>query len=225
MLRQNDTLLFIGDSITHAHRRPEELHDCYALGCGYVKLLAARLNADRPELGLRFINRGECGHRVDHLAHRWQRDCLDLRPHVISILVGINDAYADSPHAGDAAAYERLFAELLERTRAALPDVRLVLLEPFGLKVPPPPAPAIAADETQLGNVRLLQPVVHGLAERFRARFVRLQCRFDEACGRAPAEHWALDGVHPSAAGHELIARAWIDAVLGSGSGEPGVRR
>jgi lysophospholipase L1-like esterase len=27
--------------------------------------------------------------------------------------------------------------------------------------------------------------------------------------------HWAEDGVHPTAAGHELIADVWMKAVLG----------
>jgi lysophospholipase L1-like esterase len=213
MLRSNDKILFIGDSITHAHRRPEEVHDCYSLGCGYVKLLAGRLNADRPELRLRFLNRGECGHRVDNLAQRWQRDCLELRPDVISILIGINDAHPSSPHATDSGVYARVYAELLEDARRALPDVRLVLLEPFGLAVPTPPAPAVAISAAQLRNLEALQPHVRDLAARFDATFVPLQDPFNRACRRAAAEHWALDGIHPSAAGHELIARAWLQAV------------
>lgn len=213
MLQPGSRVLFIGDSITHAHRRPEELHDCYFLGGGYAKMIAARLNADCSELRLHWLNRGECGHRSDHLAERWQRDCIELRPDLISILIGINDAHPHAPHAGEAEAFGNAYAGLLERSRAALPGVRFVLLEPFGLTVPPPPSPALAACEAQLHNVRLLQPVVRDLARRFDARFVPLQQRFDELGARTGNAHWALDGIHPSAAGHELIARAWIEAV------------
>lgn len=38
----------------------------------------------------------------------------------------------------------------------------------------------------------------------------------DEACQRADASYWLWDGVHPTAAGHELIARQWLSVVLNS---------
>ncbi len=215
MIRPNDTILCIGDSITHAHRRPEELHDCYYLGGGYVKLAAARLNARQPELNLRWINRGECGDNVARLKARWQRDCLDLKPSLVSILVGINDSGESCPHAGDVQTFEHLYRNLLQTTRDALPTVRFCLLEPFGLVVPTPPLPAQAPTPTRLANLKRIQPVIPRLANEFDAIPIPLQTVFDEACKRAPAAHWALDGVHPSAAGHELIATQWLKHLVG----------
>ncbi|MDI4648754.1 hypothetical protein [Cohnella hashimotonis] len=51
------------------------------------------------------------------------------------------------------------------------------------------------------------------LADSYSATFVPLQHLFDEACRRAAREHWLWDGIHPTAAGHELIARQWLKTV------------
>ena len=32
-----------------------------------------------------------------------------------------------------------------------------------------------------------------------------------QAATQAPAAYWAADGVHPSAAGHALIAETWLE--------------
>ena len=34
---------------------------------------------------------------------------------------------------------------------------------------------------------------------------------FDEACKTAPSTYWLRDGVHPTAAGHDLIKEAWLE--------------
>ena len=97
MIRPGDHILFQGDSITNAFRKPEEVCNAYQLGSGYAMLVAAQLLAVRPNDGLRFSNRSVSGEGIDGLAHRWRTDCLDLRPDVLSILVGINDASPKRP--------------------------------------------------------------------------------------------------------------------------------
>jgi len=210
-IRPHDRVVFIGDSVTHGHRRPEEIHDCYHLGCGYVKMIAAELRADRPELNLTIFNRGVCGNDLSHLEERWQEDCIDLQPTVVSVLTGVNDANPKIDQSLEQ--YESSYRGLLERTRAALPDVRFILLEPFGFMVSPPPElESITSDRVE--RVRQRQPIVKELADAFDACFVPLQSVFDEAIKRAPSEHWAADGVHPSAAGFLLIARQWLATVM-----------
>jgi phospholipase/lecithinase/hemolysin len=34
---------------------------------------------------------------------------------------------------------------------------------------------------------------------------------FDKACESAPADYWLSDGVHPTEAGHALIAKLWSE--------------
>jgi len=73
-------ILFQGDSITDAFRKPEEINPAFQLGNGYAFLVGARLAADHPDRPYEFLNRGVSGQRVQDLAARWQPDALDLRP-------------------------------------------------------------------------------------------------------------------------------------------------
>lgn len=212
MICQNDTILFQGDSVTNAFRMPDEINNAYQLGAGYALLIAAHLLASRPGDGLRFINRGISGNRLPELLARWQTDCIDLQPTVLSLLIGINDTAHDvnGKRGSSLTEYARDYRNLLEWTRRELPTVRFVLCEPFTL---------LAGNVTPVWreNLQPRQDTVRQLAGEFDAVFVPLQEPFDEACGQAPAEYWIYDGIHPSAAGFGLIAREWAAAMLRNG--------
>ena len=211
IIRPNDTVLFQGDSITNAFRMPDEINNAYQLGAGYALLVAAHLLATRPGDQLRYINRGVSGHRLADLLTRWQTDCIDLKPTVLSLLIGINDtihAMGGATYAS-AADYARDYRKLLEWTRRELPEVRLVLCEPFTL-VTGQVTPAWRED------LAPRQQAVRQLAREFDAVFVPLQQLFDDACQKAPAEYWIYDGIHPTAAGAGLLARQWLTTVTAS---------
>ncbi|MBD2844195.1 SGNH/GDSL hydrolase family protein [Paenibacillus sp. IB182496] len=203
-MQKNEVVLFQGDSITDAGRSRDNLRD---LGHGYAHLVAAQLGAAYPELNLQFVNRGISGHRVPDLLGRWQEDCLDLKPTWVSIYIGINDTWRrydrDDPTSTEQ--FEQGYRELLTRTTQGL-DAKLILLEPFVLPHP--------ADRKQWRED--LDPkinVVRELAREFGALLVPLDGLFAQASMRAESAYWAPDGVHPSPAGHALIARAWMEAI------------
>lgn len=203
--RPGDTVLFQGDSITNAHRMPDEVNNSFQLGAGYAFLVASKLWLERPQDGLQFINRGVSGNRLPNLEERWEQDCLQLRPNVLSLLIGTNDATGGtSPDE-----FERTYRALLERTRTALPEVRLILCEPFKL-----PTGNVKPQHIEL--VQAYQPIVGRIARDFDAVFVPLQKEFDRAAKLAPPEFWIYDGVHPDAAGFALIAREWLRVVWGT---------
>lgn len=204
MIQPRDTILFQGDSITNAFRRPEEINNAFQLGSGYALLIAARLLLDRPADQLAFLNRGVSGDTVQKLAGRWRKDCLDLRPTVLSILVGINDALSGTPLPEFIATYQ----ELLQSTRRELPAVRLVLCEPFVL-------PCGLITPAHSADLKLKQPIVRQLAAEFAATFVPLQAPFNAAAARTTPADWAYDGIHATAAGFALIAREWLRQVEG----------
>lgn len=204
------TILFIGDSITDGNRgRTDDPN--HILGHGYVFQIAGRLGLDLGAAVPQVVNRGISGDRASDLYARWNEDVIRLQPDILSILVGVNDAFhlihADARGASDR--YERAYAHLLEESREVLPDTRLVLLEPFILRA------GSLVEKWPLWEAKLEQyrHAVRELAERYACTFVPLQQLFDEACGQAPAEHWLWDGIHPTAAGHELIARQWLGMV------------
>lgn len=207
MIRPNERILFQGDSITNAFRKPEEVCNAYQLGSGYAMMVAAQLLAARPHDNLRFDNRGVSGEGIKGLAARWQSDCLDLHPDLLSILVGINDAGAtrQSPSVS-IAEYEEQYRELLQQTRIALPAVRLVLCEPFVLRVGD-------VKDRAVDDVAARGAVVRRLAAETGEVVVPLQSVFADALQHAPASYWSFDGIHPNAQGHWLIAQAWLQAV------------
>ena len=218
MLQANDLILFQGDSITDAFHMPGETGTSYRLGAGYAMLIAAQLAAQRPELNLRFENRGVSGQGVTGLANRWDEDTLALNPSVLSILVGVNETLGafnkENPQQGPGPEdFAERYHALLTRTRDALPNVRLVLMEPFLLG-------SGSITPAHLEHIAPRQRVVGELAEAFDATHVPLQRRFDEAAKQTGPEYWLFDGIHPNASGQWLIAQAWLEATGALASGE-----
>lgn len=198
-------ILFQGDSITDGNRIKGRVDLNHILGHGYQANIAARFGADLPERHLTFINRGISGNKVSDLARRWQADVIDLKPDVLSILIGVNDLGSRVA----AEQYEQQYDQLLADTVKALPKVRLVLGEPFGLPV------GAKKDnwETYHADLDARREVVARLAEKYHAPLVRYQAMFDEATKRAPADYWIWDGVHPTFSGHQLMADEWVRTV------------
>lgn len=213
MINHSDVVLFQGDSITDCGRSRERPgpNSGESLGRGYVFFTAARLLADYAGGSLQVFNRGISGNRITDLADRWKADCLDLRPTVISILIGVNDTWHGTgkgqPENGvPLDQYESVYTGLIEHTLDTLPGVRLVLCEPFVTRCG-------AVTDAWFPEIDQRREIVQRLATQHQAAFVPFQAAFDEACRRAPAEYWAADGVHPSIAGHMLMAQTWCDAV------------
>lgn len=212
-LDTGDLVLFQGDSITDAGRdrgRQELPNDQAALGGGYAFLAAAGLLCSRPEAKLRVLNRGISGHKVFQLAERWEPDCLDLRPDLVSILIGVNDIWhkRGGHYDGTLEVYERDYDALLARTKQALPQVRLVVCEPFVLRCG-------AIDDSWFPEFDGYRAAARRVAGKHGAAWVGFHAMFEQAVELAPPEHWAGDGVHPSAAGAALMAQEWLRVVRG----------
>jgi len=216
MFTKGDTILFTGDSITDCDRnRTEENINANAAGWGYANLLKSTLLHDYPQLGLTIYNRGISGNRVVDLYARAKEDCYNLRPDIISILIGVNDLWAEYRRGEgvEAAKYHKVYNLMLAEARDKLPNVRFVLLEPFSL--PGGFETVQGRYDEWCGELAERQAIVKGLAKSYDAIFVPLQAAFDAACAKALDTYWLYDGVHPSEAGHMLIAQAWKKEVLG----------
>ena len=213
-------ILFIGDSITDGDRsRTGDIN--HSLGDTYVRLIAARYGFDHPGDSVEFINRGINGHRITDLAPRWEEDCLKLRPDLLTVFVGVNDAASvvelsvPPPPRTDGRSPKslvtiELFCEtydfLLSMTRKELPNIKIILCTPFVL-----PLDKIGKDwDLWSREVVRFSAVVADLSDKHGTSLVQLQPLFDKATTMAPAAFWMPDGVHPSAAGHQLIADSWM---------------
>jgi acyl-CoA thioesterase I len=198
-LTNNSIILFQGDSITDAERKANHNE---ALGDGYVMMIAAWLSALYPEFHLRFLNRGVGGNRVRDLRNRWKKDCLDLRPNVVSILVGVNDI---SWGGTSTESFQTDYITILEQTSKM--KSQIVLLEPFLVHY--------SSDLPELTKeLDKKLEVLKKLAIEFEAKLIPLNDIFMKACLKREPSFWALDGVHPTLAGHALIAQAWLKGVI-----------
>jgi acyl-CoA thioesterase-1 len=203
-LPSNGTVLFQGDSITDAGRSYENDE---MRGAGYAMLASAWLSAEYPEKNLRFVTRGISGNRVKDLKSRWQKDCLDLKPKAVSIMIGINDVWRryDSNDPTSVESFEADYRHILTQTQDTL-NPQIILMEPFLLHV----------TKDQLKWREDLTPkigVAKRLSREFKTILVPLDKIFAEAAQRKEPIFWSQDGVHPTLAGHALIAQSWLKAV------------
>lgn len=209
MLSPNDHILFFGDSITDAGRnRDLAPGDPNGWGNGYVYQLAARLGADLAEYDLAFTNKGCGGHRIYDLEKRLDSDVLAHDPDCVSILAGINDTWRryDRDLISEIGEFSASYRRILEKLRGA--EIEIILLEPFLLPVP---------DDRRGWRVDLDPKInaIRDLAREFEATLVPLDGQFAAASTRRESSFWLPDGVHPSPAGHALIAETWLRAVVG----------
>lgn len=195
-------ILFQGDSITDAGRKWEDYHD---LGWGYPKYAAELIKNRHPGTEFEFINLGISGHKVKDLSDRWQKDCIDLQPDLVSILIGVNDTWH---HAGNRdwipneefeATYRAMLTDIKEKTNA-----KIIMIEQFLLPVPDKEFFRIDLDPKV--------QVVRKLAREFADAYIPMDGLFASHCiGEAPTV-WAGDGVHPTEAGARLIGGYYADA-------------
>lgn len=208
---EDAVILFQGDSITDGNRTRDKDWN-HVMGHGYAYLISSRLWFDHPDKKFHFFNRGVSGNTVPDLAKRWQVDTMDIKPNLLSILVGINDVskgMSGTNKLFTPETYEEGYRNLLTQTITALPDVKLVICGPFTL-----PVGRVKNNWDQWkAEVTKREVITKKLAEEFKAIYVDFQEQFDKALSIAPADYWIWDGIHPMPGGHELMARHWIKVV------------
>jgi acyl-CoA thioesterase I len=193
--KENSIILFQGDSITDCGRDRE---DQKSLGEGYVNLITETVVDRNSQSNLKFINRGISGDKIRDLHLRWDMECIDLNPDMLSILIGVNDTLITPVEL-----FEEEYRMLLKRTTEAL-KAEIILCEPFLL---------LGDTNAYRDDLNPKIEIVHKLSEEFNTLLLPLDKIFSESCSINPPEYWAPDGVHPTPAGHTLIAKSWIEYV------------
>lgn len=225
-LKSDLTALFIGDSITDggwgrsagkavpsANRNKWDQN--HVLGHSYVMLAASRMMADNPSLRCNWLNRGISGNTVNSLKERWTADVLREEPDILTVMVGVNDVwkyYRDGAEADfDVTAWTATLRELLQQAREANPSVRLVLMSPFVAE-----GRSVGADiyPRVKRSIDLCARGVEALAKEFGAEYIDTNALFSSLTTDNPDRaRWLWDGIHPTPAGHQLIADRWIEKV------------
>lgn len=210
-LETNDVILFQGDSITDANRDKKQnlVNNAACMGSGYALLAGSDLLLRNPEKNLQLYNKGISGDKVYQLADRWNDECISLKPNVLSILIGVNDYWAVKKHGytGTIETYRNDYKKLLDRTKQALPDVKIIIGEPYAVKG------VKEVDDSWYPKFDEFRMAARELAVQFDTGFIPYQAVFDKALESAPGNYWTIDGVHPSIAGINLMAQAWLKMV------------
>ncbi len=200
------TILFQGDSITDASRLKDDETD---LGTGYPLLVTAELGLENPE-NYKFINKGISGNRVVDLYARIKCDIINLKPDIMSILIGVNDVWHEVRHQNgvETDKYFSIYSMLIEEIKAELPDIKIMILEPFVLQG------TATTKEWEIFRTEVEKRAAKAkeISGKYGLVFVPLQEKFDEAAKKTSPDYWLSDGVHPTPMGHELIKREWVRA-------------
>lgn len=205
MTKEKIKILFIGDSITDVDRKREEYYD---LGSGYTSLIARELKVTYPEFDFEIINRGVSGDKIEDINNRIDADVVSLKPDIVSVLVGVNDTWhnVDSPDFGtaqEAARFKTAYAKFLRTlTQSGVKDI--ILIEPFLLPIP-------ADRKTWRIDLDKKIHAIRELANEFNTTYLHLDGLFNSLGIKDGYETYADDGVHPTPAGHQLIASHWLN--------------
>lgn len=197
-------ILFQGDSITDAGRARD--NDANP-GVGYPLLIKSSLGFEAPGK-YEFFNRGISGNRVVDVYARIKSDIINLQPDVMSILIGVNDVWHEisSENGVDADKYFKIYDMLIEEVKNELPDIRIIIMEPFVLK-------GTATEEKWdcfNMEVKMRAAMAKKIAQKYNLPYIELQEGFDELSKNIDGSYWLADGVHPTAMGHEYIKNEWI---------------
>lgn len=210
MLEKSQKLLFIGDSVTDCERAKPEGEGLFgALGKGYVSFVDGLLQAVYPELGIRVVNKGISGHTVRDLKNRWQEDVLDQNPDWVSVMIGINDVWRqyDTPFIKDwhvyPDEYEATLRQLVSETKPLVK--RVILMTPFYLEN--------NKNDKMRKTMDQYGEIVKKIAKETDCLLIDTQSAFDRVLEELYPATLAWDRVHPSIAGHMVLARSFLTAI------------
>lgn len=197
-------ILFQGDSITDCGRKREQL---YALGAGYALMVKGQMGLEYPAAH-EYINKGIGGNRIVDLYARIKVDILNLKPDFMSILIGVNDVWHEcaAENGVDADKFFRIYCMLIEEIKQALPELKIMIMEPFCLKG----SGNEAYYDVFCAEVKKRAVKAREVAEKYGLAFLPLQKGMDELAEKMPSSDILADGVHPTSIGHTFIKNEWI---------------
>ncbi len=201
IIKKDTKVLFLGDSITDVKfNRKQSIKikgkDIYAL-----QLRKKFKNFSR---NIKVEIKGIASNRTYHVYDRLTKDCINLKPDVIIMLIGVNDAwenYVPENYPPLLRPMEPHIREIYRRFNQELPDTQVLYLMPF----------MIDAVEEKLPFHKTLdefREVLKNIALENGAKVLDMQAVFNEAQKTTAPKDLAIDGIHPTNLGHKVMAEA-----------------
>ena len=199
-------IVFFGDSITDMSRNREADFIFNSYGYGYPLFITGELQFRFPD-EYEIINRGIGGDRIVDLYARVKKDVWNFQPDVLSILIGVNDVWHElyGENGVDIRRWDKMYRMLIEDTKKRLPDLKIIICEPFILK-----ESATEEKYEKFLEVKEYAKVAKKIAEDYGLFFLPLQEKLDKVAEKDGVKYYLPDGVHPSVAGAKLIAEEWL---------------
>ncbi len=211
-IKQNCRILFFGDSVTDAGRNRNTRSDIMVqkpFGDGYVDLVAGMLQGFYPELNVHVKNAGISGNTTRDLLERFETDVEALKPDIIFIMIGVNDAWRnfDSPYFLEnhisVDEYDKNITELVKKCKQVTDSV--FVMTPYFLDTNKKDAMRIMIDR--------FCKSCRNAADREQAFFIDIQKAFDSVMEQCHPYVFSWDRVHPDRAAQMIIAREVMHAL------------
>lgn len=197
-------ILFQGDSITFAGRIKFIKS---SLGNGYCNIIGKYIGENYGE-EITVLNKGIYGDTTTKLKKRWEGDTIKNNPDILSLLIGINDSWRRYDR-GLLTTKEKFYENydyLLKSVKKKNSEIKFIIMSPFLI-------PINSKQEKWFEDLNPKIEIVKELAEKYDAIYIPLQEIFEEIIlGGMDRKELTKDGVHPTTKGHEIIAKAWIQA-------------
>jgi lysophospholipase L1-like esterase len=199
LIRKNDRIVFLGDSITDAQM--------------YTNYVETYLTLRYPELNLRFFNAGWGGDTTLTVARRLERDVLALKPTLVTISLGMNDGKYTAPTDQILADYSNGLDEIVRSLKQQ--RIRILLLTPGA--VDEEKSSLLLAGEYNAKGLRRLADFALRYARKQKIPaydMLKLMLRVQSAAKAAdPTFCMSPDSVHPDEAGHLVMAYGLLEAL------------
>ncbi len=200
-IKKDSKVLFIGDSITDL-----KFNFRFAHKFGVRKIYASQLKKKfkKYSTAINVDIKGIASNRTYHVYDRLTKDCINLKPDVIIMLIGVNDAwenYVPQDYPPLVRPMEPHIREIYRRIRTELPDTQILYLMPFMIDSVKEKLPF----HKTLDDFR---KILKEIALENGAAVLDMQEVFYDAQKTVSPEKLAVDGIHPSNLGHKVMADA-----------------
>ena len=201
IIKKDSKVLFIGDSITDVrfNRRKR-----FSIKGKNIYALQLKKRIKKHSNHIRVEIKGIASNRTYHLYDRLTTDCINLKPDVIVMLIGVNDAwenYVPEQYPPLLRPMEPHIREIYRRLKAELPDAQILYLMPFMIDTVKEKLPF----HNTLDKFR---NVLKDIAIENSARVIDMQAVFNESQKTIEPKKLAVDGIHPTNLGHKIMADA-----------------
>ena len=200
-IRKDSRIVFIGDSITDV-KFNSRFRFKFRVKNIYATQLKKKFRKYSKKINVDI--KGIASNRTYHVYDRLTKDCINLKPDVVIMLIGVNDAwenYGPENYPPLLRPMEPHIREIFRRLKAELPDAQILYITPF----------LIDAVEEKFPFHKILdeyRELLKAVALEHGATVIDMQEVFNDVQKTTAPKDLAVDGIHPTNLGHSIMAEA-----------------